>query len=218
MTIRPTRTLGWLPVLASTVLLACQPAPTAPVAPAISTPTDPAAPTATTPETPPPSEPSPPTCEAAAGWRPERISLPPAFAPSLPGGSELLWFAPGMFDEDEDDYFSYVFELALDERPPTDSAEMQSLLHAYYAGLMTAVAEGAGRTAGEVHVEVAPAEAGRYVAQIEMTDEFNDGARISVALALERTDTCLIAAVTPSQSPGVHDALARARTCLPCTR
>lgn len=123
-----------------------------------------------------------------------------------------------MFDTDADDYFSYVFELALEEPPPTEPAQMRSLLHAYYAGLMTAVAEGAGRTAGEVHVEVGSAESGQYVAKIEMTDEFNEGIPVSVELALERTDTCLIAVVTPSQSPGVQDALARSRTCLPCAR
>lgn len=215
MTIRSTQTLGWLPALASTVVLACQPSATPPVGPAVSTPTDPATPSV---DVPPSTEPSPPICEAAPGWRPERISLPPPFAPSLPSGSELLWFAPGMFDTDADDYFSYVFELALEEPPPTEPAQMRSLLHAYYAGLMTAVAEGAGRTAGEVHVEVGSAESGQYVAKIEMTDEFNEGIPVSVELALERTDTCLIAVVTPSQSPGVQDALARSRTCLPCAR
>lgn len=218
MTNRSTWTLGWLPVLASTVVLACQTSPTPPRGPGESAPTDPATPTAARADVPPPTEPPPPICEAAPRWRPERIPLPPAFAPSLPSGSELLWFAPGMFDRDADDYFSYVFELALEDPPPTEPAEMRSLLHAYYVGLMTAVAEGAGRTAGDVQVEVVSAKPGQYIATIDMTDEFNEGLPVSVELALERTDSCLIAVVTPSQSSGVQDALARSRTCLPCTR
>ena len=121
-----------------------------------------------------------------------------------------------MFDENADDYFSYVFELALDETPPSDPAELRALLHDYYAGLMQAVAKDSGRTPGTVVVHIDPTDDGHDLAEIEMTDEFTGGAPISVALELERTDTCIIAVVTPSRDDGVRAALQRARTCLPC--
>lgn len=121
-----------------------------------------------------------------------------------------------MFDRDADDYFSYVFELALTEAPTADPAELRDLLHAYYTGLMQAVAKDSGRTPGEVVVDVEPATDGHFVAAIEMTDEFTGGEPISVKLDLERTDTCLIATVTPSDDDTVRAGLERARGCLPC--
>lgn len=210
MTIRSARCPYWLSFTASALLLACQPAPSGP---------SPTPPQSTPPAQPAPAESAdaPAQCSAAPGWREERIELPPAFAPSLPAGTELLWFAPGMFDPDADDYFSYVFELALSEAPTSSPAELQDLLQAYYAGLMQAVAKDSGRTPGEVVVSVEPAPDGHFVAAIDMTNEFNGGEPISVKLDLERTDTCLIATVTPSDDDGVRTALEQARSCLPCT-
>lgn len=200
---------------ASALALACNTTPVAPSAAALEPDPDQTSDAPPDPTRTQPSE-AQPRCETAPNWRPERIDLPPAFAPSMPSGDELLWFAPGMFDPEADDYFSYVFELALDQPPPSQPDELRTLLHAYYRGLMTAVAKDSGRTPGKVVVEVGPENDGKSAAVIKMTNEFNGGAPITVRLDLERTNTCILAVVTPSDDANVRTALERARTCLPC--
>lgn len=157
-----------------------------------------------------------PVCESASGWRPEKIALPPGFAPSLPSGNELLWFAPGMFEREADDYFTYVFELDFDEAPATDVASLEPLLADYYRGLMNAVAEGSKRTAGDVTVELGKASGGRVSGHITMTDEFTGGAPLDVEIDLEFHGSCVVALVTPDKTEANLAGLAGARACLPC--
>lgn len=204
----------WLAAAALTACIGCKPT-TADV--------QPARPTAPAPESessdddappPPPPSDAAPTCAAAPDWRPERIALPPAFAPSLPPGKELLWFAPGMFKRDAPDYFTYIFELDFEQPPPTDPEQLRTLLHAYYAGLMAAVGEAAKRTPGEVSVNMTATGPGHFEGRIEMTDEFTTGDALSVAVDLEIVGTCLVATVTPSGENA--EALQQARSCLPC--
>jgi len=76
-------------------------------------------------------------------WRGERISLPPTFAPDMKWvGEEDIRFAPGMFNADAEDFFSYalVFILA----PDTDVSEenIEAELLTYYRGLSAAVMKG----------------------------------------------------------------------------
>lgn len=76
--------------------------------------------------------PSPP------GWKSETISMPPDFAPTMSWkGEEILRFAPGMFKAGEDDFFSYVFLLKLDQGEP----DWDTQLLLYYQGLAKAVME-----------------------------------------------------------------------------
>lgn len=158
-----------------------------------------------------------PTCETASGWRPENIELPPDFAPELPGGQELLWFAPGMFEPGAADYFTYVFELDFDEAVSVDIPSLEPLLAGYYRGLMTAVA-GSKREAGEVAVVLGEGADGRLLGRIEMTDEFTGGERLAVEIELEMFGSCVVASVTPDRSESNLAALAGARRCLPCTQ
>lgn len=80
-------------------------------------------------------------------WGTETIHLPPSFAPELPAGVESLHFAPGMFEPEADDFWTYTFMLEL-EGPAPDQAQLQGWLELYYDGLLTSVAASAGRDIG----------------------------------------------------------------------
>ena len=59
-------------------------------------------------------------------WRGERIELPPGFAPDLGWkGVEQIRFAPGMFTEGEDDFFSYVLVFLLSNEAKTDKPTLE---------------------------------------------------------------------------------------------
>ncbi|MBY5981618.1 hypothetical protein [Ferrimonas balearica] len=76
-----------------------------------------------------------------AGWRGERIALPPEFAPELPfKGVEEMRFAPGMFDPQASDFFSYLFAFSLEPGHSLNKASIQKLLSVYYRGLCDTVA------------------------------------------------------------------------------
>ena len=84
------------------------------------------------------------TLEAPKEWRTERIELPPGFAPDMSvSGFEEVRFAPGMFDEGSESFFSYVIVFVLADEPQDEDALDRELL-AYYRGLAAAVAPGRG--------------------------------------------------------------------------
>lgn len=78
-------------------------------------------------------------------WKGERIPLPPGFARDLGWtGVEEIRFAPGMFQPDEPDFFSYILVFAL--QPDSDISEkgLKQELLTYYQGLSEAVMSNAG--------------------------------------------------------------------------
>ena len=78
--------------------------------------------------------------DTAEGWKKERISLPPPFAPDMKlKGLEELRFAPGMFQAQSDSYFSYVFVFQVEDKPELTLEVMEKELLAYYRGLAGAV-------------------------------------------------------------------------------
>jgi hypothetical protein len=86
------------------------------------------------------------TLEAPKEWRPERIDLPPGFAPDMKAkGYETIRFAPGMFRADSDSFFSYVIVFVLAGDPP-DKETLERELLTYYRGLAKAVGSGRGLT------------------------------------------------------------------------
>jgi len=142
-----------------------------------------------------------------SAWGTERIPLPPGFAPSLPSGDELLLFAPGMFDADAADYWSYAFLIRLDE-PLDGAAELDGFLEAYYDGLIGAVAEGKDGDVGvdPATVEVVAAANGGYEAEIDLIDAFVTmqpiQLRMTIAVEGERGELLRIAA---SPQPADHE-------------
>ena len=90
------------------------------------------------------------------GWRGERIQLPPAFARDLTiKGVEEIRFAPGMFNPEAKDFFSYVIVFRLEDQPDLAVEMIQRELLAYYAGLAKSVSQGVIKTDG-FSVDVVP--------------------------------------------------------------
>ena len=78
-------------------------------------------------------------------WKQETIPFPLGFAPDLPyEGVEELRFSPGMFKQDQADYWSYAFVWWLDGHPALDAPELNSSLKRYFAGLCTSVGKDKG--------------------------------------------------------------------------
>lgn len=76
------------------------------------------------------------------GWREETIPFPLSFAPELEySGVEVLRFAPGMFESDSEDYWTYAFVWWLKGDVPIDSESLEDGLEEYFEGLSKAVAE-----------------------------------------------------------------------------
>lgn len=189
---------------------------------------------ADTPKAPEVSGATPPTQTVDAGTtalcKSEVIALPPEFAPGLPTGQETIWFAPGMFQPEANDYFMYQFVLRFDAPQEIATANLQAVLLGYYEGLMTAVAEGknrehaAGATVVEVHASAntfasmlcgtsaCPESVQFFEASIVTIDEFVTGEPLSLHVVLAVTPNMVAAHVVPK---GAWNA-ARATLSLPC--
>ncbi len=90
------------------------------------------------------------------GWRTETIPFPLEFAPELPyTGLEELRFAPGMFEEGSEDFWSYAFVWWVGADEPNDLETMARFLEDYFRGLAHAVAESRGFEVGEASFEAA---------------------------------------------------------------
>jgi hypothetical protein len=77
-----------------------------------------------------------------ANWEFERFNLPPGFAPGITyKGAEELRFAPGMFQKDSANYFTYVFVAELDSVSAVSKADIRDYLLKYYKGLCYGVAK-----------------------------------------------------------------------------
>jgi hypothetical protein len=73
-------------------------------------------------------------------WAEETFALPPAFAPDMKWkGTEELRFAPGMFQADAPDFFSYALLFWLPDDAEIDAKAMEQELLTYYRGLAAAV-------------------------------------------------------------------------------
>lgn len=79
-------------------------------------------------------------------WKGERITLPPAFAPTMKlKGIEEIRFAPGMFQAQADSFFSYAFVFSVSKEQELTEAVIQREILVYYRGLAESVLKGKGR-------------------------------------------------------------------------
>lgn len=77
---------------------------------------------------------------APAGWKGETIAVPTGFAPDMSiTGIEEIRFAPGMFKQDRDDFFSYALVFYLPNQKPLNELGIQRELLKYYRGLAKVV-------------------------------------------------------------------------------
>lgn len=85
------------------------------------------------------------TLDTPKGWSGETITLPPGFAKNMTWkGTEVIRFAPGMFKEDSDDFFTYCFVFHLPEVKTINEKQLQKEFLKYYRGLATTVARRKG--------------------------------------------------------------------------
>lgn len=79
---------------------------------------------------------------APSDWKSETIPFPLGFAPEIQlRGVEELRFAPGMYQPDAPDYFSYGFVWVLDGQVEVDLNFLTKNLVTYYKGLYAAVSK-----------------------------------------------------------------------------
>jgi len=119
-------------------------------------------------------------------WYREEIALPPQFAPSLPAGEEVLLFAPGMFDADAEDYWSYVFLLKVNE-DSMSRERIVEIFELYYDGLLASVAEGRNEDVGKDPAKVRMQDFGHgvYEMQIDLIDTFVTMKPLALNLTVE---------------------------------
>jgi hypothetical protein len=71
------------------------------------------------------------------GWRIERTSFPPPFAPQVKlHGIEEIRFPPGWGVAGSEDYWSVAYLLWLDTGQPINESTLQDMLKSYYDGLV----------------------------------------------------------------------------------
>ena len=142
-------------------------------------------------------------------WRSEHITLPPEFAPSMPAGEELLLFAPGMFDQNSEDFWSYVFLMQI-EWSNVDATRMTTLFEAYFDGLLLAVAKDRGEDIGTnpAHVNVQQLDAQHYSLEVLLVDSFVTLETIKLHILVETTAEAtggLLLLVQASPQPQEHN-------------
>lgn len=80
--------------------------------------------------------------KSPANWEFERFALPPSFATNFPyKGVEELRFAPGMFNKDSSNYFSYAFVAQLENTSSITQEQVRNYLLSYFKGLCVATAK-----------------------------------------------------------------------------
>lgn len=133
------------------------------------------------------------------GWRTETIAFPLGFAPELEyEGVEELRFAPGMFNADSEDFWTYAFVWWISDRSSLEPAGLAKDLEFYFAGLTRAVApeRGFDASAATHDVQLAMFENGGDDSEIDFKggatvfDPFATGESISLNIRVKQT-SCL---------------------------
>ncbi|HEY2414683.1 MAG TPA: hypothetical protein VGI40_20730 [Pirellulaceae bacterium] len=125
-----------------------------------------------------------------ADWRLETFPVPPPFAPDIKfTGSEEARFAPGMYDTNSSEYFTYVMVFALDGMQQLTAADLKEFVERYFGGL----SESVGRRKGlkidrsQIVATVTPQAAAspvekRFDADLVFFDSFTDGRKTTLHL------------------------------------
>ncbi len=92
---------------------------------------------------------------APADWRSEILPFPLKFAPDIQfSGREELRFAPGMFDPQKEDFFSYTFVWWLEGKVAVNQNMLRDNLLLYYRGLYQSLTESDEESLPPIGVEV----------------------------------------------------------------
>lgn len=155
-----------------------------------------------------PPNPGPVAPFSAESWRVEDIELPPVFAPGLPPGREKVRFAPGMFDVDAPDYWSYTFVLRVEEQG-YEAARLTDFFEQYYDGLLLGIADTRKLDVPPDPATVRMESSGRrrFAGTVDLVDAFTDGRQIRVNLrvhVVEEDDGTTTMRVRASPQPDGH--------------
>jgi hypothetical protein len=118
-----------------------------------------------------------------AGWRFEKMPVPPGFAPDVKlAGFEEIRFAPGMFDNTSPTYFTCILVISANGAPELGAPEIQDFLQKYYRGLSVGLGQRKGLAidAAQMIAEVTPGASNRYTARVIFFDSFTDGRKIAL--------------------------------------
>jgi len=140
---------------------------------------------------PPLPEPAPGPDFIDADWRREHLVLPADFAPTMPSGTELLLFAPGMFEAGAEDFWSYVFWMKVDQ-VNLDASQLTELFELYYDGLVQAVAGDKGQDIGADLASTITVTAngdGTYAMEIRVIEPFVTMESLDVHAEIQIVDT-----------------------------
>lgn len=143
-----------------------------------------------------------------ADWRLETMPVPPGFAPDVSlSGVEEIRFAPGMFDNTSDTYFTCVLAIMADGAAELGTTQIQDFLEKYYRGLSTSRASRTGKKAdpAQMHAVVTAGEStNRFDARVDFFDSFSDGRKITLNVEAQviplpaKKQTFLFLLVSPS--------------------
>ena len=148
-----------------------------------------------------------------ANWEFERFPLPPAFAQGITyKGAEELRFAPGMFNKDSANYFTYVFVVQLDNVTAISQTDVHDYLLKYYKGLCSVTAKDRKLVIDTTQITVAvekkknmAAHEAIYNASMNIFGVFTDGAPLKINLEVKVLEaapskkTYLMVIVSPRQ-------------------
>jgi hypothetical protein len=108
------------------------------------------------------------------GWRTETIPFPLSFAPDLPHrGVEELRFAPGMFQEGAEDFWSYGFLWLVEDPIELEPERLTADLVTYFEGLGHAVRRSKERPPQAIDLEGSLRREGEVlVGEVQAFDAF----------------------------------------------
>lgn len=124
------------------------------------------------------------------GWRTETIPFPLDFAPELNyEGLEELRFAPGMFDADSEDFWTYAFVWWIHEVTSIDPDSLAYDLEVYFSGLGHVVAKDRGLDTSGASYDVILAAGDSdhdYKGEANIFDPFVTGKMISLNIRVKK--------------------------------
>jgi len=151
--------------------------------------------------------------EAPEKWSGETISLPPGFARDMAlNGTEVIRFAPGMFDSRAEDFFSYALVFWLPETKPLTKKQLHEEFLKYYRGLATAVSRGRklGIDPQDFKLKLTPVEKKpqTYRAELEWAEPFRTGQAQTLRFAISARESAehngLLLSIAASPQPHEH--------------
>jgi len=128
------------------------------------------------------------------GWRPETIPFPLSFAPAVKiTGVEELRFAPGMFTEAAEDYWTYAFVWWVPESTELTIATIERDLILYFSGLTQSVVASKKLVVDELRFDVQLEEVPRgkdksplLIGTVKTFDPFTAIAPVTLNLWIEK--------------------------------